>query len=256
MTLITRLNGRLPSTVLTIADTGANGPQRLRLDAADSWQRMLSAGMPARCLRSGYRTLAQQAAQDPALAAPVGQSQHGEGLAADVDEPARSWITRNGAAYGWRIGFVRGEPWHTEYNPANDTHVSAPSTTLPKPRKKAKMLHFLVKDDTAPRGAKYVILMHDGRRCNYTSNSSEFPNGIAANIGNAVLTDEALITALQKQLWASGPATATATIDPAAIKAAMPTAAQIAALVPAAQDNSNSIAAQVVAGVKAWLTRA
>ena len=119
--MITALNGRLPSTLLVVADTGANGPQSLRPDAAASWARMLAAAMPAGCLRSGYRTLADQAAQDPRLAAPVGQSQHGEGLAADVDEPARSWIAAHGAPYGWRIGFVPREPWHAEYDPTRDT---------------------------------------------------------------------------------------------------------------------------------------
>ena len=214
MTLITGLNGRMPSTMLTVADSGANGPQQLRIDAAGSWGRMLADGIPARCLRSGYRTLSQQSAQDPRLAAPVGQSQHGEGLAVDVDEPARSWIRLHGAAYGWHIGFVKGEPWHTEYVPANDRHVRntppAPTTpptntTPPTPRKKTKMLHFYVKDPKSPQGVKYVILMPDGRRCDYTSGDSTFPNAVAANIGNAILTDESLIAAFQTQLRASGP---------------------------------------------------
>lgn len=138
MAVITGLNGHLPSTMLTVAGTGANGPQRLRLDASASWDRMLADAIITQgCLRSGYRTLAEQAAQDPALAAPVGQSQHGEGLAADVDEPARSGIKRNGLAYGWRIGFVPGEPWHAEYSPSLDRHASdptpAPAKTIAPP---------------------------------------------------------------------------------------------------------------------------
>lgn len=129
MTLVTALNGRMPSKMLAVADTGANGPQRLRLDAAASWKRMIADGViPAGCLRSGYRTLAEQGAQDPALAAPVGQSQHGEGLAADVDEPARSGIKRNGLAYGWRIRFVPKEPWHAQYD-RPDNYRNAPAPT-------------------------------------------------------------------------------------------------------------------------------
>ena len=60
MVTITALNGRLPDAVLVVVDTGPNGPQRLRADAAASWARMLASGMPAGHLRSGYRTLADQ----------------------------------------------------------------------------------------------------------------------------------------------------------------------------------------------------
>lgn len=128
MALITALNGRIPVTMLTVADTGANGSQRLRIDASASWDRMIAAGMPAGCLRSGYRTLAQQRAQNPALALRAGQSQHGEGIAADVDEPARTWIARNGLPFGWRIGFVANEPWHAQYDRA-DRRALAPAAT-------------------------------------------------------------------------------------------------------------------------------
>lgn len=135
--MITALNGRMPAAMLTVADAGANGPQRLRVDAAASWARMLAAGMPHGCLRSGYRTLAQQSAQDPRLALPAGQSEHGEGIAADVDEPARSWIAAHGLDYGWRIGFVPGEPWHAQYD-RTDQHLNDPTATTtlapPKPR--------------------------------------------------------------------------------------------------------------------------
>jgi len=135
MPLVTALNGRLPSTMLTVADTGVLGPQRLRLDAAASWDRMISAGMPAGCLRSGYRTLAEQGTQDPTLAAPVGQSLHGEGIAADTDQPARSWITTHGLPYGWRIGFVPGEPWHAQYDrpDRHTTQVAPAPVPTPEP---------------------------------------------------------------------------------------------------------------------------
>lgn len=127
--MITALNGRLPSTTLTVADTGPNGPQRLRTDAAASWARMLAAGMPRGHLRSGYRTLTQQEAEraaSPTGALPAGRSQHGEGLAADVDEPARSWVRIHGLPYGWRIGFVPGEPWHAQYD-RTDQHPAPPA---------------------------------------------------------------------------------------------------------------------------------
>lgn len=127
---ITALNGRLPAGVLTVADTGPNGPQRLRLDAAASRRRMIRDGCPAGHLRSGYRTVAQQEAEVARAkagltpsAAPPGKSFHGEGTATDDDPPAREWITTRGAPYGWISGRVKGEPWHHEYDPARDTYL-------------------------------------------------------------------------------------------------------------------------------------
>lgn len=141
---VTALNGQLPARMLTVADTGVFGAQRLRIDAAASWDRMIAAGMPAGCLRSGYRTRAQQAALDPGVAAPVGQSQHGEGLAADVDEPARTWIKRNGLAYGWRIGFVPNEPWHTQYDrPDKHAHAAPAPQPATAPTEDADMLTII-----------------------------------------------------------------------------------------------------------------
>ena len=83
--------------------------------------------MPAGHLRSGYRTLAdqeneverQRAGLTPSAAKP-GTSWHGEGLAADVDEPARTWIRTHGASFGWTKDHVKNEPWHLEYDPAHD----------------------------------------------------------------------------------------------------------------------------------------
>lgn len=132
---VTGANGKLPTSLLVVADTGPNGPQQLRTDAAASWAAMLAAGMPAGCLRSGYRTLTQQQREVSAAAAgltpsalPAGQSQHGEGLAADVDEPARTWITTHGRPYGWIAGTAAREPWHMQYLANLDTHPAPPRT--------------------------------------------------------------------------------------------------------------------------------
>lgn len=129
MRAFTALNGLLPDAQLVVVDTGPNGPQRLRADAAASWARMLAAGMPPGHLRSGYRTREQQAAEVDAAAhgqtpsaAPVGQSWHGEGLAADEDEPGRAWFRTNGPAHGWRFPIAL-ELWHGEYHPDFDTHA-------------------------------------------------------------------------------------------------------------------------------------
>lgn len=122
MVALTALNGKIPSSLLVLIERG----QGLRTDAAASWHRMEADGMPRGCLRSGYRDLAKQAAlvRSGATVARAGTSFHGEGLAADVDEPARAWIRAHGAAYGWAKDHVPGEPWHFEYDPAQDQHAN------------------------------------------------------------------------------------------------------------------------------------
>lgn len=131
MVTITALNGRLPDAILTVADTGPRGPQRLRLDAAASVARAHAMGAPHGCLRSGYRTRAEQAIEvaraEAGLtpsAAPVGQSSHGEGLGGDWDSPMREWL-RARPSYGWTFP-LPAERWHGEYNPADDAHPTAP----------------------------------------------------------------------------------------------------------------------------------
>ncbi len=128
MFVITAYNGKMPAAMLAVAGDGPNGVQYLRTDAAASWRNALALGMPDHCLRSGYRTLAQQAAQDPRYAVPPGESQHGEGDAADVDEPARSWLLQYGKYLGWLANLVPGEPWHFQYDPTQDTgKIPAPT---------------------------------------------------------------------------------------------------------------------------------
>lgn len=119
---ITALNGRLPASVLT----GIGGGFRLRVDAAASYARMRAAGMPAG-ITSAYRTYEQQAKLRAAyekgaggLAERPGRSWHGEGLALDLPEPARSWAARYAAPFGWRRT-ISVEPWHFEYFPDRDT---------------------------------------------------------------------------------------------------------------------------------------
>ncbi len=92
------------------------------------------------CLTSAYRTLEQQAAlrrATPQLAAPVGLSNHGWGLAVDFCRETYSgtrgaWLRANGPNFDWdnpawaRTG--RGgpyEPWHWEYVPGVKALVAA-----------------------------------------------------------------------------------------------------------------------------------
>jgi len=247
---VTALNGRLPSAMLTVADTGANGPQRLRLDAAASEDRMVAAGMPAGCLRSGYRTLAQQRAQDPNLALAAGKSFHGEGIAADFDEPARSWITRHGLPYGWRIGFVPGEPWHAQYD-RPDKRITAPAP-VPAPQTLKELPMFDMIFDI--NGTGYVFTANGSTNI---ANQQEYgllvrlknlnQSGGEIHLGDKFAVAEIpLVAAIFRRIAPA--ATATATIDYAKL------AAELAKIRPA--DNSDAVADKTSAKVIAWFKRA
>jgi len=163
MTVLTALNGRIPASSLALIERG----QSLRFDFAASWHRMEAAGMPRGCLRSGYRDLALQAVLVLAgqTVARAGTSYHGEGTAADVDEPARTWIRAHGATYGVAKDHVRAEPWHMEFDPARDQHIPAPTppTVTIKPAPLTTNVQeddmLLLRDNTT--GA--VLLLSGGR---------------------------------------------------------------------------------------------
>lgn len=108
-------NGQIPLDALCSLSWDASS--LLRCDAAGALERAAAAGMPTVHLTDAYRSYAQQVAVKRvrgSYAATPGTSNHGEGLAIDVPEPARSWLHRNGAAYGWHNpAWARGyEPWH------------------------------------------------------------------------------------------------------------------------------------------------
>ena len=133
---LTPLNGRLPSTALT----SIGGRYRLRTDAAASFLRASAArGIPLLEV-SAYRTWAEQQqlvwdyvhhvpGSNPANA--PGTSQHGEGAAVDLAGAAIAWMAAFGAAFGWTRRYV-AEPWHFEYNPAQDRHRN-PTPPPPAP---------------------------------------------------------------------------------------------------------------------------
>lgn len=117
---ITRTPGRgyLTPAQLVVVDTGRNGPQSLRVDAAAQWRAWLAQGMPPACLTSGYRSWSAQAELRADYEAGTGGmadtpewSWHPDGIAADVAEPARSWLRRHGGPAAV-FDTVRGEPWH------------------------------------------------------------------------------------------------------------------------------------------------
>jgi hypothetical protein len=126
-------NGRIPFTALTHP---AQAPTAwFRPDAAAAFDRLSAAyatrfGHPLRVTDS-YRDYAHQVstkAAKPGLAAVPGTSNHGWGLAADVQvggygSADYQWLLHNAPAYGWsnpgwaQAGGSKHEPWHYEYNP-------------------------------------------------------------------------------------------------------------------------------------------
>jgi cysteine synthase len=120
-------NGQIPPEMLVpIAD----GSERLYAPAAQAFEQMRSdaarSGVPLG-VSDGYRSYEDQVAmarakglyQDGGLAAVPGTSNHGWGLALDLDLDARgtAWMREN----GWRYGFAEDtprEPWHWTYRPA------------------------------------------------------------------------------------------------------------------------------------------
>jgi hypothetical protein len=127
-------NGRIPAAALT--SLSFKPGHMLRCDAAAMLEE-LSAAYAERFGRSlpltdTYRSYSQQVstrAAKPGLAAVPGTSNHGWGLAIDLDAPASNpgsaqykWLRANAPLYGWdnpgwaRPGGSKPEPWHFEYS--------------------------------------------------------------------------------------------------------------------------------------------
>lgn len=75
-------------------------------------------------LTDSYRSYSLQVrtrALKPGTAARPGTSNHGWGMAVDMDHPSATWLSEHGADYGWvhprwaRPGGARPEWWHLEY---------------------------------------------------------------------------------------------------------------------------------------------
>lgn len=121
-------NGRIPTSSLQ----SIGGGERLAAPAAEAFTAMAAAArrdgiqLP---VNDGYRSRAEQAtlvnskglwsASNPTGAAPVGRSNHGWGLSADINVDARRsrWLQANAARWGF-FNDVPGEAWHWTYRPA------------------------------------------------------------------------------------------------------------------------------------------
>lgn len=123
-------NGRVPPAALQ--PINASGSHRLWGPAAGaftSMERDAAAAGVRLGVTDSYRPLAVQERlarekglyRDGGLAAVPGTSNHGWGLALDLDldDAAQRWMREN----GWRYGFVEDvprEPWHWTYRPAGN----------------------------------------------------------------------------------------------------------------------------------------
>ncbi len=123
-------NGQIPTPALAPL---ANHPEHRLWDPAASAFDRMEAEAAAQGVTIGitdsYRTLSEQEQlvekkglySQGGLAATPGTSNHGWGVAVDLDldDRAQSWMREN----GWRFGFVEDvprEPWHWTYRPSGN----------------------------------------------------------------------------------------------------------------------------------------
>jgi zinc D-Ala-D-Ala carboxypeptidase len=124
-------NGRIPEHALVAVGVGEH---RLSRDAAKAFARMRADAAAAGVnvdVSDSYRSFDEQVDlarrkglySQGGLAAAPGTSNHGWGLAVDVDVNDRgyAWMAEN----AWRYGFAEDtprEPWHWGYRPASPAH--------------------------------------------------------------------------------------------------------------------------------------
>lgn len=163
MVAITALNGALPTSMLTVVA----GSFALRHDAAASYLRARAAGMPAG-ITTAYRTKAEQQTLLALYGYPraeyPGRSQHGEGVALDLPEPARTWLVVHGKQFGWARTVMPSEPWHFEYLPGKD-----PSATTPAPQEDdvltpEQIAQLARADENAAEARKYLGVLEANLR--------------------------------------------------------------------------------------------
>lgn len=119
-------NGRLSSDSLCAVDFAPG--HRLQCDAAHALEGADSAyfdetGQHLR-MTDSYRSYGLQVttrARKPTTAGVPGTSNHGWGMAVDLDAASAAWLTANGPQFGWvnpdwaRPGGAKPESWHLEY---------------------------------------------------------------------------------------------------------------------------------------------
>jgi GH25 family lysozyme M1 (1,4-beta-N-acetylmuramidase) len=130
-------NGEIPLSAMVQAEPG----MYLQADAAATWQRMDAACPYALSINEAYRDLATQQyywnryinhLPGWTVAAVPGTSNHGRGMAVDINEyngSAFDWLRSNAGNFGWSwaTGQASGERWHWEYVGSTGS-ASAPAT--------------------------------------------------------------------------------------------------------------------------------
>lgn len=132
-------NGRLPAGSLRSVAGILLAP-----DAAEAFALLLDHaerdGVTVR-VTDGYRSFEEQVdvkRRKPSLAATPGTSQHGWGVAIDLDTAATdmAWLRANAPSYGWvhpvwaRPGGSKPEPWHWEFVGLPDSTAVGPTPPL------------------------------------------------------------------------------------------------------------------------------
>lgn len=123
---------------MAIVQTKIVGKHWLDKGPAESYSRMIADGLPSGITSAGRTYAEQKKLYDDwkagrfqtsgAVSAPGSKwSLHEKGNAIDVPEPARAWMHKHGAKYGWInpawAKNKRGnyEPWHFEYDASKDS---------------------------------------------------------------------------------------------------------------------------------------
>lgn len=148
-------NGQIPLSALTPIEGKTHF---MRKDAARAWKAMNRAAKKDGIdltLTDSYRTYAAQVdlkKRKPTLAATPGTSNHGWGIANDVnvnDPKVYEWLKKNGARFGYQQP-MDYEPWHWEYhggfNPTNKP--SRPRSNRPRPQVQDDPLNRVTSTDS------------------------------------------------------------------------------------------------------------
>ena len=72
----------------------------------------------------------------------------------DLSGEARAWVRANGAKYGWMRDRVRNEPWHFEYEWANDSQIGRGD---PRQTTAGKVPHMVI----IQYGSRYRVISGD-----------------------------------------------------------------------------------------------
>lgn len=129
---------------MSLKQTTISGKHWLDKGPAESYLRMIADGLPV-VITSAGRTFAEQKRlydrwkagifKTTGAVSPPGSvwSRHEVGNAVDVPEPARAWMHKHGAKYGWiNPSWAKKkatyEPWHFEYDASKDTRRTTAKT--------------------------------------------------------------------------------------------------------------------------------